>query len=263
MSEMQRQYKDSANLNARIAIHVKYGPKGRTFSITDTGLIAAGNTVLDIGCGPGRFWAVSAATLPPDIDLTLADQSQGMVDEALATVAAVPAKFRAVTGRQADVCALPFAANTFDVVTAMHMLYHAADKDRAAAEIARVLKPNGILIATTNGAANFVELESVTEHVFGPMPDEMRSTSFSLESGKPILERHFADVTVQASTDILRVTDGQDVINFIRSYPPGIEATGEQVQQLETELARRMAAQDGVFPITRTAGYLVARGPKR
>jgi len=233
MSEMQQQYKNSTNLNARIAIHVKYGPKGRAFSFADAGLIAAGDKVLDIGCGPGRFWAMSA--LPPDLDLTLADQSQGMVDEALQAVTAVKDKFCAVSGRQADVCALPFADRTFDVVTAMHMLYHAPDKDRAAGEIARVLKPGGLLIATTNGDANFVELEAVTEHVFGPMPDEMRSTSFSLESGRPILERHFADVTVHAATDMLRVTDGQDVIAFIRSYPPGIEATAEQVRQLDTE----------------------------
>jgi ubiquinone/menaquinone biosynthesis C-methylase UbiE len=65
--------------------------------------------VLDIGCGPGRFWAGAAATLPPDLDLTLADQSEGMVDEALKNIAAVKDKFRAVAGRQAYVCALPFA----------------------------------------------------------------------------------------------------------------------------------------------------------
>jgi SAM-dependent methyltransferase len=260
MSEMQQQYKNSGNLNARIAIHVKYGPPGKALSIVDTGLIPAGAKVLDIGCGPARFWAVNAAKLPPDLDLTLADQSQGMVDEALATVPA--AKFRAVAGRQADVCALPFADHTFDIVLAMHMLYHADDKDRAVSEIARVLKPGGVLIATTNGANNFTELEALTAHVFGVQQHELGSGSFSLETGRPYLERHFATVTAHPGTDILRVTDGQDVINFIRSYPPGIDATEDQLKQLEAELAARMAAQGGVFPITRTAGYLVARGPR-
>ena len=52
------------------------------------------------------------------------------------------AKWRTVVGEVADVCALPFADNSFDIVAAMHMLYHAPDKDRAAvAEIARVLRP--------------------------------------------------------------------------------------------------------------------------
>jgi hypothetical protein len=88
------------------------------------------------------------------------------------------------------------------------------------------------------------------------------SGSFSLESGRPYLERHFATVGVHPGTDILRVTDAQDVVNFIRSYPPGDEASEDQLQRLDAELAARMAAQGGVFPITRIAGYLVARGPK-
>ena len=262
MSEMQRQYKDSGNLMARAMIHIKYGPPGKAFSVADTGLITANAKILDVGCGPARFWAVNADNLPPGLDLTLADQSQGMVDEALATVATVKDKFHAVTGRQADVCALPFADKSFDIVLAMHMLYHADDKDRAVSQIARVLKPGGLLIATTNGADNFKELEALTRDVFQPPGGTLGSGSFSLESGRPYLERHFADVTVHPGTDILRVTDGQDVVNFIRSYPPGSDATDEQLQRLNAELAVRMAAQGGIFPITRTAGYLVARGPK-
>ena len=68
--------------------------------------------------------------------------------------------------------ALPFADNDFDVVTAMHMLYHAPDKDRAVAEIARVLKPGGLLIATTNGNDALKELTDLTQAVFGPQPKD-------------------------------------------------------------------------------------------
>ena len=260
MSDMQRQYKDSSNLMARAMIHIKYSPPGKAFTFADTGLIGAGAKVLDIGCGPARFWVSAAAALPPDLDLTLADQSQGMVDEALKTVAAISGKFRAVTGRQADVCALPFEDRAFDVVTAMHMLYHADDKERAVSQIARVLKPGGVLIATTNGKDSFAELDALRREVF-PGASDLGAGSFSLESGAPILERHFREVTVHAKTDILRVTDAQDVVNFIRSYPPGSDATEDQLKQLDAELAARMKAQDGIFSITRTAGYLVARGP--
>lgn len=263
MSEMQQQYKDSANLMARAMIHIKYGPPGKAFSVADIGLITAGARVLDIGCGPARFWVANAEKLPAGLDLTLADQSQGMVDEALKTVAAVEDKFIAVTGKVADVCTLPFPDRSFDIVLAMHMLYHASDKDRAVAEIARVLKPGGVLIATTNGADNFKELDGLIHDVFRPDGGVIGSGSFSLESGRPYLERHFAEVTVHPGTDILRVTDPQDVVNFIRSYPPGSEATADQLKRLDAELAQRMAAQNGVFPITRIAGYLVARGPRR
>ncbi|MBV9905450.1 MAG: hypothetical protein JO346_12810 [Alphaproteobacteria bacterium] len=36
MSEMQRQYSDSTKLMARAAIHMKYGPPGKAFSLADT-----------------------------------------------------------------------------------------------------------------------------------------------------------------------------------------------------------------------------------
>ncbi len=125
-----------------------------------------------------------------------------------------------------------------------------------------MLKPGGVLIATTNGNDALKELTDLTEAVFGPMPKDFGHASFSLESGEPILRRHFADVTVHASTDILRVTDAQDVVNYVCSFPPGDGAPEPLLQKLKRELATRMAAQGGVFPVTRVVGYLVARGPK-
>ncbi|MBP0574103.1 methyltransferase domain-containing protein, partial [Mycobacterium tuberculosis] len=46
----------------------------------------------------------------------------------------------------------------FDAVVAMHMLYHLADPAVGIAEMARVLKPGGTLLVTTNGVDNMREL---------------------------------------------------------------------------------------------------------
>lgn len=46
----------------------------------------------------------------------------------------------------ADASALPFAADSFDCVYTMGTLEHVPDPDRAFAEIARVLRPNGVAI---------------------------------------------------------------------------------------------------------------------
>jgi len=254
----RRQYQDSSKLMARALLHMKYAPA--PWSLAETGLITAGARILDIGCGNGRFWAANARLLPGELDLTLADQSPGMVDEAVRNVA--NGKWRAVTGKVADVCALPFADDSFDIVTAMHMLYHAEDKDRAVAEIARVLKPGGKLVATTNGAETMRELNQLSQAVFGEAPNGFGSLSFSLESGEPLLRRHFDSVEVHAKTDVLRVTDAQDVVNYLRSFPPGDDADDATLRILEVQLSRRMAAEDGVFPITRIAGYMVASGRK-
>jgi ubiquinone/menaquinone biosynthesis C-methylase UbiE len=183
-----------------------------------------------------------------------------MVDEAVRNTAAANGAWASVRGEVADVGALPFAADSFDVVTAMHMLYHAADKDQAVAEIARVLKPGGTLIATTNGAESMHELNRLSQTVFGPAPGDLGSASFSLESGATILSRHFQNVEVAVQTDVLNVTEAQDIVNYLTSFPPGDGADAATLEILERELAARMA--DGVFPITRIAGTLVASGHK-
>jgi SAM-dependent methyltransferase len=262
MSDMQRQYQDSTRMMARAMLHIKYGPRGKVPSFADAGLIRAGSRVLDIGCGPGRFWAANAQALPLGIELALADLSPGMVDEAVRNTSAAEGRWKSVSGEVADVCALPFAADSFDAVTAMHMLYHATDKDRAVAEISRVLKPGGVLIATTNGADSMAELNRLSHAVFGAPSSDMSSASFSLESGEAILRRHFQSVAVHAATDVLRVTEAQDVVNYLRSFPPGDAADEAALRVLDQELASRMAAQGGVFPITRIAGYIVASGHK-
>jgi SAM-dependent methyltransferase len=58
-----------------------------------------GDRVLDMGCGPGWFWAATAGVLPEKLDLTLADLSPGMVDEAVGRCKALP--FGSVRGHQA------------------------------------------------------------------------------------------------------------------------------------------------------------------
>lgn len=50
---------------------------------------------------------------------------------------------------QGDAYALPFEAESFDVVTEMDLLEHLEDPARAVAEAARVLKPGGLYLAQT------------------------------------------------------------------------------------------------------------------
>ncbi len=54
----------------------------------------------------------------------------------------------------ADVRDLPFADGSFDAVVAAWMLYHVSPLEKGLAEVARVLKPEGRLVAITNGKAH-------------------------------------------------------------------------------------------------------------
>ncbi len=84
--------------------------------------------MLELGCGGGWFWASGGSLVPPGLRLTLTDLSPGMVEEAVAGVRALGG--REVEGLTADASALPFEDGSFDVVQALHMLYHLPDPAR-------------------------------------------------------------------------------------------------------------------------------------
>ena len=67
------------------------------------------------------------------------------------------------------------------------MLYHVPDLDRAFAELTRVLRPGGRLVAATNSRFHLIELREL----IGSGPSNL---SFSRESGRELLAPHFADV---------------------------------------------------------------------
>src|ERR1019366_2485904 len=59
--------------------------------------------------------------------------------------------------------ALPVRAGAFDVVLAVHMLYHVPDRVAAVHELRRVLAPGGVCIAVTNGARHTRSLRALVE----------------------------------------------------------------------------------------------------
>jgi SAM-dependent methyltransferase len=250
------QYRDSAKLSARMALHAKYGPSNSLASVPSVVTPPAGASVLEVGCGPGRFW-LGAQAWPADLAITLTDLSPGMAEEALATVRGAD-RWANVASQVADVCALPFADASFDVVLAMHMLYHAPDPDLAVREIARVLRPGGVAVASTNSETNMAALFELGHAALGGERLDLASRAFSLESGEAILRRHFDAVELHHAVAILRVTDPADVVAYLTSFSPGDRATPAELARLERMTADAFAAGGGVFEITRDAGFLVA-----
>jgi len=96
---------------------------------------------------------------------------------------------KGIDARVGDVQALPLGEGEFDVAVAAWMLYHAPDLDEALAELGRVLRPGGRLVAVTNASDHLQELWELA----GRASSFARFT-FSSENGEQSLQRHFARV---------------------------------------------------------------------
>ncbi len=86
-----------------------------------------------------------------------------MVEEAIAVAATNG--FTNVTGKTCDVQDLPFGNGRFDLVVANHMLCHVPNPDLAIGEAARVMKPEGLFTAATNGFGHMDVMKDVLEEV--------------------------------------------------------------------------------------------------
>lgn len=102
-----------------------------------------GGALLDAGCGPGMMVRHLLDTRPGDFRITACDQSPAMVDE----VAARTREDEGVRLSVEDVEQMPFPDGSFDVVLAMGVLEY-TDVTLALQEIARVVKPGGLVVAT-------------------------------------------------------------------------------------------------------------------
>lgn len=121
--------------------------------------------VLDAGIGTGAFSAAFAACSPRELELTGVDVSTEMLRQAEGHL-----RDRNLTADllQGDVNDLPFADESFDVILVAHVIEHMANPGRALAELFRVLKPGGILIACVtqrSSAGAYIQLKWRTHRV--------------------------------------------------------------------------------------------------
>jgi SAM-dependent methyltransferase len=107
------------------------------------GEIHIGQTVLDIGCGAGMDLLLAARRVGPDGLAIGVDMTKAMLARAQKSAALVG--LRQVEVRKGDATALPVPDESIDVVISNGVLNLVPEKERAFAEILRVLKSGGEL----------------------------------------------------------------------------------------------------------------------
>lgn len=253
------QYQNAEKLNVRIQLHQRFSQNKYDWHrwIFDHLAFTPGAKVLELGCGPAHLWQRNLDRLPSDSSITLSDFSTGMLDEARQTLAksSYPFTFQVI-----DAQAIPLPDQSLDMVIANHMLYHVPDRQKALAEIQRVLKPTGRFYAATNGHDNLKEIRELFHQVAGNyLWGEQGQLTFHLEMGEEELRQHFASVEVIRNEDQLVVTEAEPLIDYILSGSAGKDLTDEQKATL-AEIIERQIATQGAVRIQKVAGLFVAHG---
>jgi ubiquinone/menaquinone biosynthesis C-methylase UbiE len=112
-------------------------------------------SILDCGCGPGSITA-GFALMVPNGSVIGVDVESMQFSEAKAL--ANKLSLKNVSYQEADICQLPFADNTFDVVYANATLSHIPSFKKAIEEMIRVTKVNGVV------AVRDIDLDSLILH---------------------------------------------------------------------------------------------------
>ncbi|HET8616860.1 MAG TPA: class I SAM-dependent methyltransferase [Actinomycetales bacterium] len=226
-AELERQYGTQTRLRTRAGFWAPSPPGESPQDIALEALRTSGaREVLEIGCGRGLF----AQRLQTELGVRVL-----ATDRSVAMVQATAG--RGVSAEVADADHLPYPADSFDAVVAMWMLYHVPDLDRTLAEVRRVLRPGGVLVAVTNGRRHTADLRA--EAGLGPAV-----TSFMAEDGADHLSRHFDEVTT-TPTSGRAVADHATAQAYLSTFAP--------------QAAERLAPFEGTRTYTGSGAVLVAR----
>jgi len=169
--------------------------------------------VLEVGGGPGELSERMQRELGAEV--AFIDISPRMVELA---------RERGVDARVGDVQDLPFADGVFDTVVAAWMLYHVPDIDRALAEIARVLRPGGALVAVTTSVLHLSELRELVGYPDG------HQEPFNRENGEEFLRKHFAQIERLDLETEVTVRDRQKLVDYQQSMSVATQPVPDDVE---------------------------------
>lgn len=265
-SVLRYQYGDSEKLRIRYEAHTRYSEHVSDWHDLFTRAlgIAPGESVIDVGCGPGgihgRLCRVGAR-------VTGVDASPGMVAEARAQA---EREGLDVTVQEGDAEQLPFGDGQFDAALCCHMLYHVPNIERALRELHRVLRPGGRVLISTNAAdhcARLSALHAQAAHELGFVPvvgGKVEEGRFSL-GHLPLVRSVFPNAELHRLPNaFLFPTTDAALAYYASGRIDAVERRADETQHRAPLLARmrelidEIIAREGVFRVPKDAGYFLA-----
>ncbi len=170
---------------------------------------AAGKKVLDVGCGPGNLLAALSVDHPQlligvDVDETFLTIGRSKIEKFIALLSTFPAFIRG------SLPTLPFADETFDLVTCFLVLPHVPDDKIALTELTRVLKPGGTLAISGHGLG--FPLHYLKRFRLKPLQMYLASLIYRCTGKKWIRN------TLQSEKEICDILDSIGLIVDVKNY---------------------------------------------
>ncbi|SME98711.1 class I SAM-dependent methyltransferase [Streptomyces sp. Amel2xC10] len=231
--------------------------------------------ILDIGCGPGTITADLAA-LVPEGHVTGVDHAAGVLDQARATAAG--RGLANVGFETADVHALPYPDDSFDVVHAHQVLQHVGDPVQALREMLRVTVPGGLVAVRdsdyaamtwyppSQGMDDWLDLYRRVARANGGEPDAgRRLKSWALAAG-------FTEITATSATWTFSTAEERAwwsglwadrtlASAYAERATEGGHATGEQLEAVSRAWREWGEREDGWFCVLH-GEILCRKGPR-
>ena len=256
-------YPDAGTLDERVRLHdeCSTNPYGWQRWVMDQIAPHLRGRVLEVGTGPGYLWIENASRLLSDFHLVLSDRSKGMLNDASTRLAGVGVTADWIL---CDVNHLPFQGLVFDTVIANHVLFLLEEPAKGVHQLARCLRPGGMLFATTNHRDHlqrlmdlFIEL---SEDHFGHLQQReisRRRERFNFVSGAEYLIHQFVDLKLVTYEDGLEIDRAEILVPWLDYWAkPALSAQlrSRLLVQLEEQIARK-----GVLRIHKNSGMFIAR----
>lgn len=249
-------YRDANHLAIRMQLHDKYSTNRQgwfpwLFSQIDFTQV---NRLLEVGCGSGDLWK-SQFVNTRYRELFLSDISEGMIQAARDSLG------ENYSYMVIDAQKIPFKQEYFDAVIANHMLFYLPRMDQGLKEIARVLKPKGILYCSTYGTQHMCEITTLVKEFDDRivLSDHVLSDAFGLDDGEQKLQAYFYDIEIRRYQDELIVNEMKPLFDYIMScHGNQMELLSNRMDEFKQFLNHKLE-KDGAIHITKDAGVFICK----